>query len=664
MAWGIVLRTSKLLIVLSMGLSAYGQNSQNADSLRKIYHSNQPDSIRLHALVNLTLTYAFNDTDSAILLANQSIEFAKRLKDTASVCNSYQSLGIAYGVKGDTHRAIETFRKMNQLANKANIPYSIAASLENIGHTYMNMGDDLKAIEYFHTAYDVAVKNNLNSDVVYICFNLGMLYSNYDIKIAHDYLDIAIQKGTDFDSRYYHDYAIVETGWLLLKQEKTDELEDFIRGNEKSLKTDESIYDLKTLNGYLLIEQQKFIPAIQQFDQVIEWCDTDFADLTLAKAQIGKANALFGLNKVRQSIIEYEAAEKIADQLDNLELKLSASEGLYESYSKLGNAEKALNYLRQVHDLEKQRLQKETIQQVTQREMTFNFRQKTIQDSLKAQLNLSLEQERSNSLQRRNSYIIWGSVLIILIILIFLMYAYRAYQKARAQKNVIRQQEELLRKDYLNLKEFTENASHEMQTPMAVIQSKIESLLQTAALTEAQLNHVQSIHRATHRMSKTNRALLLIAKIENGQFPVDSDVNFSGIATNFIEEFHELIESKEIDLNLQIDTDVIITGNEFLMETIFGNLLRNSFVHNISGGFIEVVLTSEHLVIRNSGKDLEIEPYLLFERFKKAGDYSDSSGLGLSIVHKACNALNWTLTYEQADQIHALTIYFNGLDFK
>ncbi len=217
---------------------------------------------------------------------------------------------------------------------------------------------------------------------------------------------------------------------------------------------------------------------------------------------------------------------------------------------------------------------------------------------------------------------------------------------------------EKLSSDYNNLKEFTENASHEMQTPLAIMQSKIELLLQSTNLNESEIGQLQSIYQAGQRLSKLNKTLLTLAKVENRQFSEIEEVDLSELITNKIEIYEDFIVAKKIEIETEIESGVILETNSTMMEMLITNLLSNAIRHNIEKGSIFIKLSTTHFHISNSGNELTVSPENLFNRFKKASSSADSSGLGLAIVKKICEINEWKIDYTFLDDQHQIIVRF------
>ena len=212
--------------------------------------------------------------------------------------------------------------------------------------------------------------------------------------------------------------------------------------------------------------------------------------------------------------------------------------------------------------------------------------------------------------------------------------------------------------DYNEIKSFTENASHEIQTPLAIIKSKLELLSQSENLKEEQMNTVQSIYEAVNRLSKLNQSLILLTKIDNRQFSEMKKVNLGNLINNNISYYEELIASRLITITKNIEENVTVVMNETLAEILISNLITNAIRHNVDKGSIEIRLNNEQLSISNTGVPLDCDPLEMFERFKKDKVSSESLGLGLSIVKKICERYHFSINYNYSNLLHTITINF------
>lgn len=220
--------------------------------------------------------------------------------------------------------------------------------------------------------------------------------------------------------------------------------------------------------------------------------------------------------------------------------------------------------------------------------------------------------------------------------------------------------EKLIQKNssiYNQQKTFIENASHELQTPLAVLKSKLELLLQNEKFTEDQLFLIDSIHKPLGRVSRINKNLLLLAKIENNQFQEIETVDLSEIVKDSIDILEDLLKSKKIRIQLSTDKKVVLECNRTLLEILIHNLCLNAITHSISGSFINISISNNQFFIQNPG-DKELSQATMFNRFETTGNHETSSGLGLSIVNEICKRYSWEINYYFHTNDHQFVISF------
>jgi len=213
-------------------------------------------------------------------------------------------------------------------------------------------------------------------------------------------------------------------------------------------------------------------------------------------------------------------------------------------------------------------------------------------------------------------------------------------------------------KDYDALKSFTENASHEIQTPLAVIKSKLELLMQAENFSETQMHYIQNIQEEISRLSKLNQSLLLLTKIDNQQFKDTEKVDIANIITKHLNNYEELITAKEIALTKNISEGNFVVMNKVMAEILVSNLITNAIKHNVERGSITIELNKDQLTVSNSGPVLATNPKELFERFKKDKVNSESLGLGLSIVKKICEQYHFKVDYNYTNGLHTVSLSF------
>jgi signal transduction histidine kinase len=209
--------------------------------------------------------------------------------------------------------------------------------------------------------------------------------------------------------------------------------------------------------------------------------------------------------------------------------------------------------------------------------------------------------------------------------------------------------------DYRALKHFTDNASHEMLTPLAVIMSKLDIVIQHQIPPKI-FEHLQEIYTATNKLSRLNQTLLLLAKIENNVIDDSEAVEIGELLTAKIKQFQELIVGK----NVQISENIYfknIRASRYLIDILLNNLMSNAIWHNMDGGQIIVTLEENKLVFQNTGSQVRLKNSDIFERFKK-GNKSEGTGLGLTLVKNICKFYDWEITYDYLDGLHTFQIVF------
>ncbi|MCJ7936294.1 MAG: HAMP domain-containing histidine kinase [Chryseobacterium sp.] len=204
-------------------------------------------------------------------------------------------------------------------------------------------------------------------------------------------------------------------------------------------------------------------------------------------------------------------------------------------------------------------------------------------------------------------------------------------------------------------KEFTENASHELQTPLAILKNKLDILLQDEDLTEKQYQITEEMNKALTRSSRINKNLLLLAKIDNSQFDNTEIIYFDRLLHQSMEILQEHFELKNISVNENISSSVKVNGNSSLTEVLINNLILNAIRHTPPDGSISVTLTDSLFEIANSGTE-KLNTDLLFKRFSKLSADHSGSGLGLAIISEICKFHQWKINYTFENNTHIFSV--------
>jgi len=213
-----------------------------------------------------------------------------------------------------------------------------------------------------------------------------------------------------------------------------------------------------------------------------------------------------------------------------------------------------------------------------------------------------------------------------------------------------------VKNDYRHLKDFTDNASHEMLTPLSVITSKLDTLIQDETLKPEQFDQINDIYSATGKLSRLNHSLLLLVKIENNLLDDAELLSLDGLISQKIRQFNELLLAKDILVSEDL-SEKEITASKYLIDILLNNIFSNAIRHNKQHGQIIVTLTANKLLFQNTGADKPLREETLFERFQK-GQRSEGTGLGLTIVKNICSLYHWKIVYTFENSFHNFQIFF------
>ncbi len=215
-------------------------------------------------------------------------------------------------------------------------------------------------------------------------------------------------------------------------------------------------------------------------------------------------------------------------------------------------------------------------------------------------------------------------------------------------------------KIFQSQKAFTENASHELQTPLAVMKNQLELLMQTKDLNPEAYPYIEIMEMNLRYMSKLSKNLLWLSKIENGQFEQKTKLNLTDLIKGQCRFFEEQLSLQGIDLQMELQQEVEIEAVATLWQSLVLNFLTNAIKYNVANGFIKIVLNGKSFQVINTGGFQPLDGQKIRERFYKGQQQSaKSSGLGLSIVHEICQRMEYDFSYQyQKPNIHLFKIYF------
>lgn len=226
------------------------------------------------------------------------------------------------------------------------------------------------------------------------------------------------------------------------------------------------------------------------------------------------------------------------------------------------------------------------------------------------------------------------------------------FRKLNEAANLFSERSEQL---YEQQKLFIGNASHEMQTPLAICRNRLEMLMEDDTLTEKQLSELMKTHRTLENLTRLNKSLLLLCKIENRQFTDVKPICLNELLLHYQDDYKEVYAYRRVQVNVHVEDCFRLEMSESLATVLLTNLLKNAFVHTSEGGIIELTFTAFSFEIRNTG-EAPLDKDRIFERFYKEGKKEGSTGLGLALVDSICKAYRLHLSYRFEDGMHIFTI--------
>ena len=224
----------------------------------------------------------------------------------------------------------------------------------------------------------------------------------------------------------------------------------------------------------------------------------------------------------------------------------------------------------------------------------------------------------------------------------------------RALQGAVDRSEELVERQ----SQFIGNASHELQTPLAIIGNRVEWLLDGGNLTDEQAAELFKIQSTLGRAVRLNKTLLLLTKIENGKFPDSVEVDVARLVQDSVEMYSEIYASRQMTVRVDIEDDVKVEMNESLATTLVSNLIKNMYVHSAEGSSGCITISSDRLIIENDGEQA-LDGERIFDRFYQGPKSKGSMGLGLPLVAAVCRTYSLGISYQFKQGRHCFTVDFS-----
>ncbi|WP_138478568.1 sensor histidine kinase [Dyadobacter bucti] len=214
---------------------------------------------------------------------------------------------------------------------------------------------------------------------------------------------------------------------------------------------------------------------------------------------------------------------------------------------------------------------------------------------------------------------------------------------------------------YNSQKQFIENASHELQTPIAISMNRLELLAEKNELTEAGLETIGQVIQTLERLTRLNRSLLLLSKIENRQFGETETVSVNAVVSGLREEFADFAAYKGVVISIAEKNQLNVVMQRDLAIMLISNLMKNAIVHNHTNGVLDIEIGTGYFKISNSGSAIPLDQEKIFRRFHKESGDKNNTGLGLAIVKAIADLYGFRITYD-FDGKHAIKVFVNNSD--
>ena len=209
---------------------------------------------------------------------------------------------------------------------------------------------------------------------------------------------------------------------------------------------------------------------------------------------------------------------------------------------------------------------------------------------------------------------------------------------------------------YEQQKQFVGNASHELQTPLAIITNKLELFVEQGNLSDEQAGSLGDIMQMVEKLVRLNRSLLLLTKIENKQFADDQEISLADVLEKNISDLTELSDFQEVEIRLNKKDDCKVVMDLSLAHVVVANLLKNAIFHNIPQGYVQVDIDQNRIKITNTGIQQPLQKDKLFTRFYKSENSTAGTGLGLAIVKAICSRYGFKISYSFDEGLHCFEI--------
>ena len=212
---------------------------------------------------------------------------------------------------------------------------------------------------------------------------------------------------------------------------------------------------------------------------------------------------------------------------------------------------------------------------------------------------------------------------------------------------------------YTHQKQFTENAAHELQTPLAIAAGKLELLLEKDDIKDTHAADIAQVLQIIERLARLNKSLLLLTKIENKQYTANQTISINKTVHQCINDLEDFIAYKNVNISFHETAQAAVEMDTALASILISNLIKNAVFHNTPNGLITIDVTQTMFTISNTGNTTALDPEKIFNRFYKHSTEQTSTGLGLAVVKAICTLYGFGLSYHY-NNTHCFEIRFKN----
>lgn len=213
---------------------------------------------------------------------------------------------------------------------------------------------------------------------------------------------------------------------------------------------------------------------------------------------------------------------------------------------------------------------------------------------------------------------------------------------------------ERVEQTYQEQKQFIENASHELQTPLAIIRGKLELLTEQENLNEEDMKIVDNMYGCVTRAVNLNKSLLLLSRIQNEQYTETTLVDMNAYTKEIMMFLPDLYEEKQLHYTLNEQGECHVEMNKDLAQVLLNNLIKNAFVHTPDQGHIDINILPTSVEVVNDGTEA-LDESEMYKRFYKGNtQHKGSTGLGLPIIKSISELYHFELEYSYDGKHHFL----------